>query len=36
MPETCGACGAVEGTDTYDNFHDSQNCWAAYNTSQSI
>lgn len=24
----CGACGAVAGTDEYDNYHDSQNCWA--------
>lgn len=24
----CVACGAVPGTDAYDNFHDSQNCWA--------
>ena len=28
--ETCGACGAVEGSAAYDNFHDSVNCWADY------
>lgn len=27
MPEVCYNCGAVEGTEEYDNWHDSQNCW---------
>lgn len=29
FPEgACAACGASPGTDAYDNFHDSVNCWA--------
>jgi hypothetical protein len=24
----CDSCGAVQGTPKYDNYHDSQNCWA--------